>query len=83
MMTATVESDSVRCAALFVAAHQRDRIVGTQAVREAIDRTIGEFGATECAARVAEEFGNHPDTAVSRMRWARAVVEQTFPGGRQ
>jgi hypothetical protein len=24
--------------------------------------------------RVAREFGDHPDTAIFRMRWARAVV---------
>jgi hypothetical protein len=31
-----------------------------------------------CTARVAEEFGDHPDTAVARMRFVRAVIEQTF-----
>jgi hypothetical protein len=29
---------------------------------------------------VAQEFGDHPETAVIRMRWARAVVLEAFAG---
>ena len=28
--------------------------------------------------RVAQEFGDHPETAVVRMRWARAVARKAF-----
>lgn len=31
-------------------------------------------GARGCAAAVAVEFGEHPETAVTRMRWALAQV---------
>jgi hypothetical protein len=27
---------------------------------------------------VAQEFGDHPETAVMRMRWARQVAGQAF-----
>jgi hypothetical protein len=27
---------------------------------------------------VAQEFGDHPETAILRMRWAREAVEQAF-----
>jgi len=43
-------------------------------VRQAIAAAIRMFGARGCAARVAQAYGEHPETAVVRMRWARAVV---------
>jgi hypothetical protein len=30
-----------------------------------------------CAGRVAQAYGEHPETAVVRMRWARAVIDGT------
>jgi hypothetical protein len=27
---------------------------------------------------VAQEFGDHPELAVARMRWAREMVDETF-----
>ena len=32
------------------------------------------LGAAGCAGRVAQEFGDHPETAAVRMRWARTAV---------
>ena len=32
------------------------------------------LGAAGCAGRVAQEFGDHPEAAAARMRWARATV---------
>lgn len=79
-MTALFEtdSDSARCAALFASVQQRSDQIGGEEVREAINRAISELGVNGCSARVAEEFGDHPETAVARMRWARAVIAQTF-----
>ncbi|HEX3337184.1 MAG TPA: hypothetical protein VHS54_12050 [Jatrophihabitans sp.] len=77
-MTALSETDSARCAALFVSVQQRRDLIGGEAVQEAINRAISEFGTNGCTARVAEEFGDHPDTAVARMRFVRAVLERTF-----
>ena len=31
-------------------------------------------GIRGCAARMAQEFGDHPEAACDRMRWARQVV---------
>jgi hypothetical protein len=32
-----------------------------------------------CAAQVAGEFGDHPETAVTRMAWAIATVGEVYP----
>jgi len=47
-------------------------------VRDEIRRTVRELGSRGCAARVAQEFGDHPEAAILRMRWAREAVEQAF-----
>jgi hypothetical protein len=78
VMTAPFDTDSARCAALFVWVQQRRDLNGGETVRTAINRAIRDFGVDGCTARVAEEFGDHPDTAVARMRWVRAVIAQTF-----
>src|SRR6266566_5006347 len=39
-------------------------------------------GARGCAARVAQAYGEHPETAVRRMRWARTAVTGVFGGAR-
>ena len=41
-------------------------------------RTHG--GVRGCAAEMAAAYGEHPETAAPRMRWARAVVESLFTG---
>jgi hypothetical protein len=41
---------------------------------------VRKLGGRGCAELVAQEFGDHPDTAVARMRWARTVVAQAFGG---
>lgn len=47
-------------------------------VRQAIDAAVRAHGGLGCAQRVAQEFGDHPETAVARMRWARAVACEVF-----
>ena len=41
-------------------------------------RPSGRSATPGCAGRVAQEFGDHPETAVIRMRWARAVAREAF-----
>lgn len=36
------------------------------------------YGGLGYVQRVAQEFGDHPEAAVDRMRWARAVADQLF-----
>jgi hypothetical protein len=72
----------VRSEALFVSALQRSEQPGREQIREAIARALREFGSKSSAARVAQEFGDHPETAVVRMRWTRQVVDEVFGAAR-
>jgi hypothetical protein len=73
--------------ALFVSALQCSQAPSTDQVRQAIDAAVRAFGYSGCAGRVAQEFGDHPETAAVRMRWARAAVAilegQSVPGTRR
>jgi hypothetical protein len=75
-----ISINAVRSEALFVSALQRSDNPGAGQVRQSVARAVREFGSRGCAARVAQEFGDHPETAVARMRWARQVIEETFGG---
>src|SRR4051812_24528126 len=67
-----------RCEALFVSSLQRSDSLTHGKIQDAILRVVREFGSRGCAIRVAQEFGDHPDTAVPRMRWARQLVAEAF-----
>jgi hypothetical protein len=69
---------AARCEALFASALQRSDDPTLPEVREAIRRAVHDLGSRGCAASVAQEFGDHPETAVLRMRWARSTVEEAF-----
>jgi hypothetical protein len=69
---------AVRSEALFVSTLQRSDHPGAEQVWQAIAHAVREFGSQGCAARVAQEFGDHPELAVARMRWARRLVDETF-----
>jgi hypothetical protein len=69
----------VRAEALFVSTLQGSEAAGTDQVRRAVATTLRRFGIRGCAATVAGEFGDHPDTALPRMRWALATVRRTYP----
>ena len=71
---------AARADALFVSALQRSEELSTGQVRQAVASAVRAFGSRGCAERVAQEFGDHPDTAVARMRWARTVAAETFAG---
>jgi hypothetical protein len=65
--------------ALFVSVLQRSDQPGAGEVRQAIAAAVRAHGDQGCAQRVAQEFGDHPETAVARMHWARAVASM-MPG---
>jgi hypothetical protein len=69
---------AVRADALFVSAVQRSDEPGVGQVREAVTAAVRRFGSRGCAERVAQEFGDHPEIAVTRMCWARRMVDETF-----
>jgi len=64
--------------ALFVSAVQRSDEPSGDQVRKAIAAAVLAYGDRGCAERVAQEFGDHPETAVSRMRWARTAAGEAF-----
>ena len=80
--TSHLSISTARADALFASALQRSDRPSAEQVREAIAATIRAYGARGCAAQVAQAYGEHPETAVPRMRWARATVTGTFPGTR-
>jgi hypothetical protein len=71
---------AVRADALFASALQRSDEPSAVQVKQAIAAATRTFGDLGCAARVAQEFGEHPETAVARMRWARTAVAGAFGG---
>jgi hypothetical protein len=66
--------------ALFASALQRSDAPSRWQVRQAIATAIGLYGQLGCTARVAQAYGEHPETAVIRMRWARTAIADTFGG---
>ncbi|GAA2864830.1 hypothetical protein Acy02nite_14080 [Actinoplanes cyaneus] len=75
-MTAMI--DDVRTEALFVSDLQRSQAPTLEVIREAVTTTVSRLGENGCAALVAQEFGEHPDCAIGRMRWARSAVRLAF-----
>jgi hypothetical protein len=71
---------AVRADALFVSTLQQSEVPSATQVREAIAGAVRRFGGRGCAERVAQEFGDHPDIAAARMRWARQVTGEAFGG---
>ncbi len=69
---------SVRAEALFVSDIQRADRVTAEDVRVAIMHSVRRHGTRGCAALVAQEFGEHPETAAGRMCWALEAVRGTF-----
>ena len=41
---------------------------------------LRRYGAAWCAARMAQEFGDHPEWAAARMAWALQVVRDCYAG---
>jgi hypothetical protein len=65
---------AVSADALFASALQRSDEPSARQVRQAVTAAIRAYGAEGCAERVAQEYGDHPETAAARMRWARAMA---------
>ena len=82
MRSATLDlsESAARVDALFASALQRSDEPSALQVRQAIAAATRDFGGLGCAARVAQEYGEHPETAVTRMRWARTAVAGAYGG---
>jgi hypothetical protein len=64
--------------ALFASVLQRSDNPSAGQVRKAIAASVRTYGSLGCVQRVAQEFGDHPEEALDRMRWARAVAGELF-----
>ena len=73
--------DDTRADALFASVVQRSDQPSAGQVKQAVAAAIGALGDLGCAARVAQAYGEDPETAVTRMCWARAAVASAFGRG--
>jgi hypothetical protein len=80
MLSATynLSTGAVRADALFASALQRSEAPSAGQIRQAIAAAICAYGDLGCASRVAQAYGEHPETAVTRMRWARTSATAAF-----
>jgi hypothetical protein len=70
--------EAVQAEALFASALQPSALPSPDQVRHAVATTLRRLGARACAARMAGEFGDHPDTAVTRMSWALTTIHKAM-----
>jgi hypothetical protein len=76
-MPSTVEA--ARAEALFMSTLQSSESPAPDRVRRAVAPTMRRLGIGGCAAQMAREFGEHPDTAAARMTWALATIRTVYP----
>ncbi|MGC4792291.1 hypothetical protein ACLQ22_31310 [Micromonospora sp. DT178] len=69
---------SARAEALFASALQPSEDPTPEQIRQAVLDGVSRHRAAGCAALVAQEYGDHPVEAVSRMRWAVAAVRAVY-----
>jgi hypothetical protein len=69
---------ATRCEALFVSELQHSQCPSAALVRAAVVQTVRTHGVQGCVAKVAQEFGDHPDSAVARMSWAHEAVAAAY-----
>jgi hypothetical protein len=75
----TAMAESTRTEALFLSHVQRSHSPSAELIRDAVTDTVNRFGADRCAELVAQEYGEHPDSAAGRMLWARTAIRLAFP----
>jgi hypothetical protein len=64
--------------ALFASMLQSSESPTADQVRRAVSATLRRLGVNGCAALLAGEFGEHPDSAAARMTWALRTAELAF-----
>jgi hypothetical protein len=69
--------NDARCEALFASGLQRSDAPTAEAVAQAISRTVRKLGTRGCASQMAQEFGDHPEAALDRMRWIRQLTGES------
>lgn len=70
---------AARAEALFSSDVSACSPIAAQEVKDAIRRAVRLNGGVRgCAAQVAAAYGDYPETAAPRMRWARNVVDSVY-----
>jgi hypothetical protein len=62
-----------RCEALSASPLQPSDTPTVGMIAAAIRSGVQRFGPQGCTERMAQEFGDHPDAAAWRIRWARQL----------
>lgn len=70
LVTTWLNSNEARCEALFASDLQPSDAPTADMVASAVNRTVRRYSIAGCVGRMAQEFGDHPDVAAERMRWA-------------
>lgn len=78
-MAAPAVSLDLLAEALFASTVQPSDLPSTRDVWTTVHATVSQHGVQWCTEVVAQEFGEHPDCACARMRWARSAVADAFP----
>jgi hypothetical protein len=68
---------------LFTTTLQASEHPTDERVRAAIGERLRTIGPDACAAHVAQEAGDHPETYRERMHWALYTVERAYAPQRQ
>jgi hypothetical protein len=70
---------AARAAALFASDLPSGSRPSAAVVESAIAVSVRRCGGTRgCVAALAAAYGDYPETAVVRMRWARSVVQGAY-----
>jgi hypothetical protein len=70
---------AARAAALFASEMPAGTLPSGPALDAAIAGAVRAFGGTRgCVATMATAYGDYPETAAPRMRWARGVVDTVY-----
>lgn len=70
--------EAVRAEALFASTLQMSQGPEDAEVRAAVTVTLRRIGVQGCVARLATEFGDHPETATKRMTWALRTIRHAY-----
>ena len=70
--------EAVRAEALFASTLQMSQGAEDTDVRAAVTTTLRRIGVQGCVARLATEFGDHPETASTRMSWALRMIQHAY-----
>jgi hypothetical protein len=63
-----------RSEAVFASTLQPSDTPTADMIASAISCAVQRLGTRGCAEKMAQEFGDHPDAAAERMRWARQLA---------